>query len=52
MTKPQQILLNRKFLTLISPFFHIMPLHTASVILYTPFGQFDTRLVWNLKLKI
>ena len=31
--------------------FHVTPLHTVSIILYTPFEQFDTTLVWNLKLE-
>ena len=32
-----------------SPTFHVTPLHIVSIILYTPFEKFDTRLVWNLK---
>ena len=46
---PNQTLLNFKFLTHVSPLFHVTPLHTVSIILCTPFEQFDTRLVWNLK---
>ena len=36
-------------LTPISPLFHVTPLHTVSVILYTPSEKVDTRLVWNVK---
>ena len=43
MTRPKQTLLNSKFLTPKTSFFHVTLLHTVSIIIYTPFEQFDTK---------
>ena len=49
MTKPQSNTTKPYIFNSYIPTFYVTALHTVSIILYTPFEQFDTKLVWNLK---